>query len=125
MERTHRVSLHQQATAATEDAHGRPAGPRWGAAVATDVECNLQPAGGDVRQAAYGREIDADWQGFFPPDTDVRTDMLIVVSAVRSGTTWITPPASHPTSFRIRHLGYQGEGWDTEALLGSTMETPS
>lgn len=125
MQRTHRVSLHPPATPAApgaRDRWGRPATAPFQAASAPGIPCNLQPLTGSVRQAAAGREVDATWQGFFPPGTTITADMGLVVTEVFDGGEWKPPPAGHPKTFRVRPVGWQGGRWDVEAMLGHTDE---
>lgn len=123
--RTHRVALYAPADdGAAEDEWGHPTGGSFNPVpVATDVECNLQPLTGSVEQTAAGREVNADWQGSFPEATALLPGHGIVVTAVSDdGETWNGVPASHPTHFRVQHVGYKGDGWDTEAMLRATAE---
>jgi hypothetical protein len=124
MNRTHRISLFETVESHSgEDAWGHPDASAFsGAAVAENVECNLQPLTGSVRQAAAGREIDATWQGFVPSDVAVREDMGVLVTAVNVNGQWSDPPVSHPRTFRVKQVGWHGGKWDTDVMLGTTRE---
>jgi hypothetical protein len=125
IKRSHRVSLYApDETPAGYDDWGHSLGGGFEAVpIATDVECNLQPLTGSVEQSVAGREIDAQWQGALPGATTVREDMGVVVTAVSDdGVTWGAVPVSHPTKFRVRQVGWKGNGWDTEVMLGVTQE---
>lgn len=126
MQRTHRIDLYAPRAMASheaEDAWGRPTSARFAApALATAVECNLQPQTGKVEQMAAGREAGATWKGFAPKAAPVAADQLAVVTAVREGGAWVTPPASHPIHMLVEQVGYQGGQWDTEFWLSLSSE---
>lgn len=109
--RTHVIAVYEPAQA--PDGPYASGGGTPPTLVAEGIPANLQPLGGDVRQTAAGREIDADWRGFVPPEhTDaIREDRIVVVTE-----------GVGPEVFRIRQVGPQGGRWDTEFLLRSTGE---
>lgn len=109
--RTHRIAVYQPPT------QGDPYAPGDGyTKIADDIPANLQPLGGDVRQTAAGRKIDAQWRGFVAPEhTDaIREDRVVVLTE-----------GVGPRTYRIRSVAPQGGRWDTEFLLGVSAEEVS
>lgn len=115
--RTHRVSLYDWEEFKDAD--------RWSStAAATLVECNLQPRTGAVAGSPPGREVQADWKGFFDQDQVVTEDQGVLVTHVWDTATekWVAVPGAHRTTFRITSVGWQGSDFDTEAMLSRTKE---
>ena len=112
--RTHRIDIFDPPA---EDADPYDAMDSGWTTVANDVEVNLQPVGGTVRQAAAGREVEADVQGFAPAGTAFAPDQGVVVTAALMADAGMV--GEH---FRISSVGPQGGRWDTEFLLRRTEE---
>ena len=102
--RTHKVTISR--TSSTTRVKGGGRVPN-NTPVASDVDCNLQPRRGDLRQSPSGLSLESTHMGFFEPGTDVQQDDLIAV----------TEGDYYPTNFRVEHVGVQGGEWDVEVEL--------
>ncbi len=108
--RSHVVSIYRPLEP-VDDPYAPPAGTFDAVPIAADVPANLQALTGSVQDTAAGREIGATWKGFVPPGTPVDEDYGITVLSGYGS-----------RRFRVRQVGEQGAGWDTELMLAETAE---
>jgi len=114
MERTHTVAIYRPGAPGGEDASGREL--QTYAHVASNVPANVQPAGGRVSQHGAGRKVEADAELFIPYGIELGMDYAVVVTAGDL----VGGPGKN--RYRVTEVRVQGQGWDTEASLVSTME---
>lgn len=107
MVRPHRATIHRRVSTLTPD---RMQVTRW-EVVATDVPCDIQPAGGAVDQQPYGRRSVQRAQWFSDSGTDLRPDDGVEVTAGPGPKRWVVASA-----------GDWGPPGDLEADLEDTEE---
>lgn len=107
MRRTHRIRLYAPPGVDADPYDSTDSAWTAGA----ETVANLQPLTGSVQQTAAGRAVGATWQGFVPAGVAVEEDQgVLVLEGVG------------PSRYRVRQVGEQGAGWDTELLLAETLE---
>lgn len=100
--RTHKVTIRRLSGAGTlQRGGGRVADY---SVVATDVDCNIQPRSGDIRETAFGKQPQSMHRIFMPHDQDIESDDEIEV----------TSGAYAETFLRAVFVGTQGDPWDTQ-----------
>ena len=99
MKRTHTVDLYRPDYSGEEKTY--PSTP-----TASEIDCNIQPRGGELELRLFGETVFSRHQGFFPAGTDVQEgDALLVTDGVG------------PDTLEVAFVGEQGGKWDVECDL--------
>lgn len=106
---THTASLYRPTSSGHRSRGQQQLDP--GTPTATGVGCDIWPRDGEVEEREFGREATGQWEGRFPPGTDLEPGDWVKVTA-----------GTGPELYEVTFVGEETDRWRTPVVLEESGE---